>query len=210
MPLTPEANLQWVRLTGLMIFSSAMKRPTRQAPRPGRWPYRAHGRYHHCWEKKVSIRIRIHAVDVSIEHQFPFNRLSLWPLIVFPSLPRHAMMLILSLQVLKKRTQRRGHGQSQRDRTPPGHREFSARGSKRPQSEMPLLRRMCGFGGRKLRVRHFAAIEVSLAEPEEPNSCVSLSKIKQLPPKQARDVDLACQQQCKKAQLSFLDASQVD
>ncbi len=69
------------------------------------------------------------------------------------------------LACAEKRTRQTGRGQSRQGRTPPGRHGFSAREWTRPRSGRPSLRRMCGFGGPRRWVRHFAVGEpVSLAE----------------------------------------------
>lgn len=53
MPLTPEANLR--RVSSIDGNHSGWVKRTGQAPQPGRWPCRAHGRYHHYHDDAVSI-----------------------------------------------------------------------------------------------------------------------------------------------------------
>jgi len=66
----------------------------------------------------------------------------------------------------KRRTRQTGRDQSRRGWTPPGRRGCAARGWTKPRSARPSLRRMCGPGWPRRRVRHFAVggKAVSLAE----------------------------------------------
>jgi hypothetical protein len=67
MPLTPEANLQGVRPCKQDKLDG---QPTRQAPQPGRWPCRAHGRYHH-YGRSVSIAISLPPRAIPVFQRHP-------------------------------------------------------------------------------------------------------------------------------------------
>jgi hypothetical protein len=108
---------------------------------------------------------------------------------------------------VEQRTRQRGRGQSRRGQPPPGHRGFSAREWTRPRSARPWLRRMCGFGGPRRWVRHFAVGEpVSLAEKRATRQ---KRKIEQLPV-QAPGARPPVVRRRKRAQLSFPGACRAD
>ena len=153
MPLTPEANLQ--RVSSTQDSMQDRMRHTRQAPQPGRSPSRGHARYHHC---RGLVSIAIPNSHPKFHPTIPQTRPP-WhprPWCWTPNLLCCCPSPRLPCVRAAKRTRRRGRGQSRRGWTPPGRREFSAREWTTPRSARPSHRRMCGFGGPRRWVRHFA------------------------------------------------------
>lgn len=146
MPLTPEANLR-------CVSSMQTDKQTRQV---------------NLLDKLLGLDVghAVHTGDtitifVRSASQFPFSSRACsvfqrHPAMASTSVPSGPCVVDRQGSLEWKRTRRTERGRSRQGSTPPGHRGFSARELTRPRLARPSLRRMCGFGGQRRRVRHFA------------------------------------------------------